>query len=136
MPIAQRISINLLTRNIALATEFYRSLCGLELVHDESWYVVLAMTPESSFQLGLIDWVSEFVPRAARGEAQGAYLEIVVKDVEAALAAIRHFDIEVIEEPTVFGEQTRAVLRDPDGHLIDLSTPHARYLIPPRKAVA
>jgi catechol 2,3-dioxygenase-like lactoylglutathione lyase family enzyme len=136
MPIAQRISTNLLTRDIAASTEFYRSLCGFRQVHTESWYVVLATSPESAFQLGLIDWVSEFVPRAARGEAQGSYLEVVVEDVAAAVDAIRPYGTEIIEEPTLFGEQTRAVIRDMDGHVIDLTTPHARYIIPPRKAVA
>lgn len=136
MPTAQRIAVNLLTRDIGRSTEFYRRLCDLEPIHSESWYVVLAMAPESPFHLGLIDWVSEFVPRAARGEAQGSYLEIIVDNVEAALAAISHFNTEIIEEPTVFGQQTRAVMRDIDGHVIDLSTPHSHHIIPPRKAVA
>ena len=136
MPIAQRISTNLLTRDIIRATEFYRILCGFRQVHTESWYVVLATSPDSPFQLGLIDRVSEFVPRAARGEAQGSFLEIVVDDVSSAIEAVREFGTEIIEEPTLFGEQTRAVLRDLDGHVIDLTTEHARYRIPPRKAVA
>lgn len=136
MTIAQRISTNLLTRDIAGSTAFYKALCGFRQVHTESWYVVLATSPESPFQLGLIDWVSEFVPKAARGVAQGSYLEIVVDDVLAAVDAIRSFDVQIIEEPIAYGEQTRAVIRDLDGHVIDLTTPHARYTIPPRKAVA
>lgn len=136
MTIAQRISTNLLTRDIAGSTAFYKALCGFRQVHTESWYVVLATSPESPFQLGLIDWVSEFVPKAARGVAQGSYLEIVVDDVLAAVDAIRSFDVQIIEEPITYGEQTRAVIRDLDGHVIDLTTPHARYTIPPRKAVA
>ncbi len=136
MTIARRISTNLLTRDIAASTDFYKALCGFRQVHTESWYVVLATSPDSPFQLGLIDWVSEFVPKAARGVAQGSYLEIVVDDVLAAVDAIRAFDIQIIEEPVVYGEQTRAVIRDLDGHVIDLTTPHARYTIPPRKAVA
>ena len=136
MTIARRISTNLLTRDIAASTDFYKALCGFRQVHTESWYVVLATSPDSPFQLGLIDWVSEFVPKAARGVAQGSYLEIVVDDVLAAVDAIRAFDVQIIEEPVVYGEQTRAVIRDLDGHVIDLTTPHARYTIPPRKAVA
>ena len=134
--IAHRISTNLLTRDIAASTEFYRALCGFRQVHTETWYVVLASAPDSPFQLGLIDWVSEFVPRAARGIPQGSYLEIVIDDVPAAVDAIRDFGVEIIEEPATFGEQVRAVIRDLDGHVIDLTTPHARYVIPPRKAVA
>lgn len=136
MPIAHRVSVNLLTRDIAASVAFYQALCGYQQVHAEEWYAILAAGPESSFQLGLIDWVSEFVPRAARGEAQGSYIEIVVDDVAAAVDAIRSFDTEIIEEPTVWGEQTRAVIRDLDNHVIDLTTPHARFTLPPRKTVA
>ncbi|WP_127752496.1 VOC family protein [Devosia sp. 1566] len=136
MPIAQRISINLLTRNIADNIAFYQALCGFQIVHQEAWYVVLAASPDSQFQLGLIDWVSEFVPRAARGEPQGAYLEVVVEDVAGAVEAIRPFGTEIIEEPTTFGPLTRAVLRDLDGHVIDVVSPGARYTIPPRRTVA
>ncbi|UXN73054.1 hypothetical protein N8D56_18810 [Devosia sp. A8/3-2] len=135
MAIAHRISTNLLTHDIAASTEFYRALCGFRQVHTETRYVVLASQPDSPFQLGLIDWVSEFVPCAARGVARGSYLEIVVDDVPAAIDAIRPFEVEIIEEPMTFGEQVRGVIRDLDGHVIDLTTPHARYVIPPRKAV-
>jgi catechol 2,3-dioxygenase-like lactoylglutathione lyase family enzyme len=136
MPIAHRVSANLLTRDLAASAAFYKALCGFQQVHAEPWYVVLAASPDASFQLGLIDWVSEFVPKAARGEAQGSYLEIVVDDVAAAVESIRAFDTQIIEEPTVYGEQTRAVIRDLDNHVIDLTTPQARFTIPPRKAVA
>jgi catechol 2,3-dioxygenase-like lactoylglutathione lyase family enzyme len=136
MPIAQRVSINLLTRDIAANVRFYQALCGFQVVHQEAWFVVLAASPDSQFQLGLIDWVSEFVPRAARGEAQGSYLEVVVEDVAAAVEAVRSFGTEIIEEPTTFGELTRAVLRDHDGHVIDVCSPGARYTVPPRRTVA
>ena len=136
MPIAHRVSVNLLTRDIAASVAFYKALCGYEQVHAEPWYAILAASPDSPFQLGLIDWVSEFVPKAARGEAQGSFIEIVVDDVAAAVEAIRPFDTEIIEAPTVFGEQTRAVIRDLDNHVIDLTTPHARFTIPPRQTVA
>lgn len=136
MTIAHRISANLLTRDLAASSAFYQALCGFGIVHQESWYVILAAAPDSAFQLGLIDWVSEFVPRAARGVPQGSFLEVVVDDVAAAVDAVRSFDTEIIEAPTQFGEQTRAVIRDLDGHVIDIATPHTRFIIPPRKSVA
>lgn len=30
---------------------------------------------------------------------------------------------------------TRAIIRDPDGHVVDLTTPNARFLAPPRTSV-
>jgi catechol 2,3-dioxygenase-like lactoylglutathione lyase family enzyme len=136
MPATPRFTISLLTRDISRSVAFYRALSGFELVHSEDWYAVLAASAGSPFQLGLIDWTSEFVPRAARGTAQGAFIEIVVEDVPAALAGVRGFDIEIIEEPQPFGDMMRAVVRDLDGHVVDITTPHARYHIPPRQHVA
>jgi catechol 2,3-dioxygenase-like lactoylglutathione lyase family enzyme len=136
MPATSRFTITLLTRDISRSIAFYQALTGFGLVHSEDWYAVLAASPDSAFQLGLIDWTSEFVPRAARGTAQGAFIEIVVEDVPRALAALEGFDIEVIEEPQRYGDMMRAVVRDLDGHVVDITTPHARYLIPPRQHVA
>jgi catechol 2,3-dioxygenase-like lactoylglutathione lyase family enzyme len=136
MPLASRVSVNLLTRDVPRSAAFYEALCGYRQIHAESWYIVLATSPDSTFQLGLIDWVSEFVPKAARGERQGSYIEIVVDDVAAAVDAVRSFDIEIIEEPAAYGDLTRAVIRDIDGHVIDITTPNAQFTIPPRKTVA
>ncbi|KKB12714.1 hypothetical protein VE25_05620 [Devosia geojensis] len=128
------LSTNLLTRDIRGSTDFYQRLTGFELVRSEPWYALLAPGPDSDAQLGLIDWVSEFVPKAARGEAQGSYIEIVVPDVIAALDAVRSFDIEIIEQPgDVHGE--RAVLRDLDGHVVTLITPQGRFAVPPEQHV-
>lgn len=135
MSAALGLSSNLLTRNLAGSIEFYRLLTGFDLVRSEAWYALLAPNPESDAQLGLIDWVSEFVPKAARGEAHGSYIEIVVPDVEAALAAVNGFDIEVIEEPLEHYRGSRAVLRDLDGHVITIVTPEARFALPPEHRV-
>ena len=128
------LSTTLLTRDIRNSIDFYQRLTGFELVRSEPWYALLAPGPESDAQLGLIDWVSEFVPRAARGEAQGSYIEIVVPDVPAALDAVRSFDIEIIEQPGD-ARADRAVLRDLDGHVVTLVTPEGRFATPPEQHV-
>lgn len=135
MPAALGLSSNLLTRNLAGSIEFYRLLTGFDLVRSEPWYALLAPHAESDAQLGLIDWVSEFVPKAARGEAQGSYIEIVVPDVEAALAAVGDFEVEIIEKPLEHYRGIRAVLRDLDGHVITIVTPEARFALPPEQGV-
>ncbi|GLQ55322.1 VOC family protein [Devosia nitrariae] len=135
MPAALGLSSTLLTRNLDDSIDFYRRLTGFDLVRSEPWYALLAPGPESDAQLGLIDWVSEFVPKAARGIPQGAYIEIVVPDVQAALAAVESFDIEVIEEPLEHYRGSRAVLRDLDGHVITIVTPEARFALPPEHHV-
>ena len=135
MPAAKTLCTYLLTRDVAASASFYSALCGYQPVRRESWFTLLAPSADSLVQLGLVDWVSEFVPRAARGDAQAHYLEFVVDDVHAALSAIGGFDVEIIEHPIEHGPAAKAVLRDIDGHVITLVTPQSRFAEPPRQHV-
>jgi hypothetical protein len=81
--------------------------------------------------------VSELVPRAARGIAEGTYLSIVTEDVDAALAVAAEFELEVIERTETVGADTlHAVIRDLDGRVVELTTPAAHLALPPRQTIA
>jgi len=136
MTSANIVCTYLLSRDLDVSRRFYTALCGYQAVEQGEWFVVLARGPESQTQLGLIDWVSQFVPRAARGEAQGGFLEIVVDDVAAALDAVAGFSVEITEAPEPDDPTARAVLRDPDGHVIALTTIRGRFSQPPQKSAA
>ncbi len=133
MPAAHSVTTYLLTRDVAASTEFYGALCGYLPVHRGGWFTLIAPSADVGMQIGLVDWVSEFVPRAARGDAQAHYLEVVVDDVHAALAAVESYGVEIIEYPIEHGAQARAVLRDLDGRVITVVTPTSRFLEPPRQ---
>ncbi len=135
MPAAHSVTTYLLTRDIAASIDFYGALCGYLPVYRGDWFTLIAPSSDAAVQIGLVDWVSEFVPRAARGDAQAHYLEVIVDDVHAALAAVERFAVEIIEHPIEHGEQARAVLRDLDGHVITVATPTSRFLEPPRRHV-
>ena len=52
------------------------------------------------------------------------FLTLVVDDVFAAVERARALEVEIIEEPVALDYgQTRALIRDPNGLVIDLSTP-------------
>jgi catechol 2,3-dioxygenase-like lactoylglutathione lyase family enzyme len=128
---------NLLTRDVERCAAFYKLLCGLSEVRRTESYVLLAAADGDSFSIAVMDWVSELVPRAARGIAAGTYLTFVLDDVAAALAIVRDFELEVIEE-TPAGEAgpLHAVVRDIDGRVVELVTPAAHLALPPRQRVA
>jgi catechol 2,3-dioxygenase-like lactoylglutathione lyase family enzyme len=132
---AYRIQVNILARDISETTLFYQRITGLALIEDESWYTLLADSDQFDFALCVIDQVSEFVPRAARGTAAGSYFTLVVRDVDAAVAAARLMDVEIIEEPQRTDQGSRAILRDPNGVVVDIVTPSARFTVPPQKRV-
>lgn len=132
----RRLVLSLLTRDVERNAKFYSLLCGISEVQRSDAYILLAGPAGTSMEIALIDWVSELVPRAARGEPQGSYLSLVIDDVEIALTLVREFGLEIVEETR--GEQgvLQAVVRDLDGRVIELSTPEVHLILPPKQTVA
>ena len=126
MPALKRVIFNILCKSLDASVSFYRQLADFETLYESDWYVVLCPPGQEMVQLGLIDQVSEYTPRHAWGMHEGTYLTLVVDDVFEAVRRARDLAAEVIEDPVVlpFG-QTRALIRDPNGLVIDLSTPTA-----------
>ena len=123
-PKLRRVLFNILCKDLERSTAFYRGLADFSLVYDSDWYVVLTAPGVPGLELGLIDEASEFTPDHTRGAREGAFLTLVVDDVFAAVERARQLDAGVIEEPVALDYgQTRAMIRDPDGMVIDLSTP-------------
>jgi catechol 2,3-dioxygenase-like lactoylglutathione lyase family enzyme len=128
-----RLRYNILAKDIPTSVAFYRDLLGLDVVDRDSWFVTLARPGDEAFALDIVDQVSEFVPRAARGIAAGSYLSLLTEDVAAAVAIARAHDVEIIEETP--GTAGRAVIRDPNGIVIDIATEFGFVAMPPRDAV-
>lgn len=123
-PRLRRVLFNILCKDMTTSVSFYRELVNFSEIYSSDWYVVLTAPDVPGLELGLIDQVSEFTPRHAWGMHEGTFLTLVVDDVFAAVDRARALDVEVIEEPVAleYG-QTRALIRDPNGLIIDLSTP-------------
>lgn len=123
-PRLRRVLFNVLCKDMGRSVSFYEQLANFTVVYSSDWYVVLSAADVPGLELGLIDQVSEFTPRHAWGTHEGTYLTLVVDDVFAAVERARLLDVEVIEEPVALAYgQTRALIRDPNGMVIDLSTP-------------
>ena len=130
----RQLVTNLLTRDLARSTSFYQRLLGFEVIKSSNVYVLLG-TSGSGLALCLIDWVSELVPRAARGVPEGNYLSLLTDDIEQGLAVAREFEVEIIEATPTENGTIRAVIRDLDGRVVELTTPAAHLLVPPEKTV-
>lgn len=119
-----RIIFNILAKDIGETARFYETLCGLSRLYTSDWYIVLTPGDERSYELGIIDEVSEFVPKAARGLFAGGYLTLVVDDVHAANARARDMEADIVSPPTALDYgQTQMLLRDPNGVVLDISSP-------------
>lgn len=137
MPAAvTRLVYNILAKDLATSALFYERLAGFQPIGTSDFQVVLA-APGGGVEIALIDQVSEFVPRGARGVIQGTFMTLVLEDVVHAVNLAREMGVEVVEEAqTIGGGATRAVIRDPNGLIIDLATPGAELYLPPRDSVA
>lgn len=119
-----RIIFNILAKDIEETARFYEALFGLERLYASEWYILLTPSGELAYELGIIDEVSEFVPKAARGLFAGGYITLVVDDVWEAHAKAIEIGADVVSPPGAmeYG-QTQMVLRDPNGVVVDISTP-------------
>jgi catechol 2,3-dioxygenase-like lactoylglutathione lyase family enzyme len=123
-PKLRRVLFNILCKDMTTSVTFYKQLANFQEVYSSDWYVVLTAPDVPGLELGLIDQVSEFTPRHAWGMHEGTFLTLVVDDVFAAVERARALEVEVIEDPVALDYgQTRALIRDPNGLIIDLSTP-------------
>lgn len=124
MPALKRVLFNILCNDLEASVRFYAALVDFRIAYQNEWCAVLCPPGQENVQLGLIDRVSEFTPRHAWGMHEGAYLTLVVDDVFEAVARAQDLGVEVIEEPVAqaYG-QSRALIRYPNGLIIDLSTP-------------
>lgn len=123
-PKLNRVLFNILIKDMATSVDFYRRIVDLQPIYESEWFVVLTPPGQPNVQIGLIDQVSEFAPRHAWGTHEGAYMTFVVDDVFGALEAAREMGVEIIEEPVALDYgQTRLLVRDPNGMILDLSTP-------------
>ena len=124
MALLKRVLYNILCKNLEDSVAFYTALVDFRILYQSDWYVVLTPPGQDNVQLGLIDQVSEFTPRHAWGMHQGTFLTFVVDDVFEAVERARELGVDVIEEPVALAYgQSRALIRDVNGLVLDLSTP-------------
>lgn len=133
-----RIRFNILAKDIQQSMRFYRRVFGMVEAEGESrsWVKVLVLPGEKRFEVALVDEVSEYVPRGSRGIAEGAYITFVVDDVVAAVVEAHEEGVEVIEDAYGAGNDIHAVIRDPNGVIIDLFTPEAARHTPPSELLS
>ncbi|CDP52440.1 VOC family protein [Paradevosia shaoguanensis] len=136
MPVTHRIRFNILCKDLSDSAAFYQRVFGMVETETHGWLRVFSLPGETRLELGLIDEVSEFVPRGARGIVEGAYITFVIEDVVAAVHAAHAEGVEIVEDARGFGNAVHAVIRDPNGIVIDLFTPEAAVQMPPSELLA
>lgn len=118
-----RCFVNICSDDLAVTRDFYVNLLGFKTSFDSDWFVLLT-AGDSHTSIGIMQRDHEVVPKLARGNATGMYVTVVVDDLEKVFAQARELNVPIAEEPTdLFYGQRRMLVIDPNGVLVDVSSP-------------
>lgn len=118
-----RILTNICSDDLPASKDFYCTLFDLEVAFDSDWFLQL-ISKDKHLELGIIDRKNDLVPKAYQEMPNGFYLTFVVDDADAVYEIAKSAQFEVLAEPldTSYG-QRRVLLKDPNGALVDVSSP-------------
>ncbi len=121
----RRLLINLCSSDLVKSKNFYTTLFDFRIDYESDWFVNL-VSEGRDLEIGIIEADHELVPEAFRGKPSGVFLTLVVDDAAAVFEIAKGMGVEVVEEPKLtFYGQKRVLLKDPDGVLVDVSSPES-----------
>lgn len=118
-----RIMTNICSDNLSESRDFYTKLFDFNVDYDSDWFIHL-ISKDKKLELGIIDRTNQIVPRDFQNNPQGFYVTFVVDNVDSIFKIAESEKFEIISEPTdTFYGQRRLLLKDPNGTLVDVSSP-------------
>ena len=118
------ISTRIITADVRRLVDFYEMVTGVAAIWGNELFAEIA-TPIGTLAIGSDKTVPLFGAGSAEAAAnRSAILEFIVEDVDAEYERLCEQVGEVVTAPTTMPGGNRALLfRDPDGNLVNLSTP-------------
>ena len=118
-----RFFTNICSDHLSQSRDFYTTLFDMEVSFDSDWFVNL-LSKDKRFEIGIISRTHEIVPADHQVSPQGFYLTFIVENVDRLYEIVQEKGLAILEKPhdTFYG-QRRMLLKDPDGTLVDVSTP-------------
>lgn len=123
MKTINRMMINICSERLSESRDFYTKLFDFNVDYDSDWFVHL-ISKDKQLELGIIKRNSEIVPENFQHIPQGFYITFVVQSADEAFEVAKVEGLEILSEPTdTFYGQRRLLLKDPNGSLVDISSP-------------
>lgn len=118
-----RLMTNICSDKLSESRDFYTRLFDLDINYDSDWFVHL-VSKNSKLELGIIDRKHDIVPVEFQQLPKGFYIIFVVDSADEIFEIAKSENFEVISAPsdTHYG-QRRLLLKDPNGTLVDVSSP-------------
>lgn len=118
-----RLIINICSDKLAESKDFYTRLFQFKIDYDSDWFVHL-ISKDKQLELGIIEKTNQIVPKEYQNLPQGFYLTFVVDNVDDIYKIAKEQKCEIVEAPNdTFYGQRRLLLKDPNGALVDVSSP-------------
>ncbi|UII77839.1 VOC family protein [Flagellimonas sp. HMM57] len=118
-----RLMTNICSENLAESRDFYTKLFDFNVDYDSDWFVHL-ISKDKKLELGIIDRTNEIVPKGFQNNPQGFYITFVVDNTDEIFEIAASENFEIVNEPAdTFYGQRRLLLKDPNGTLVDISSP-------------
>jgi len=120
----QRCFTNILSASVDDTATFYEQVLGMNRHFDSDWFVVLTHKAMPSLELGILQRTHDIVPDTIKNPPTGVMITFVVDDCSAIHTQALKHGVKIIEPPTdmPYG-QRRMLLLDPDGTMVDVSSP-------------
>ncbi|MEM7550472.1 MAG: VOC family protein [Bacteroidota bacterium] len=123
MKALKRLLINICSEKLTESRDFYISLFDFKVDYDSDWFIHL-ISENKKLELGIIDRNNDLVPKGFKNNPDGFYISFVVDDVGEFYELAKSKGIPMINKPeNTFYGQRRLLLEDPNGVLLDVSSP-------------
>lgn len=123
MKTLNRLLINICSDNLPKSKEFYIKLFDFQVDYDSDWFIHL-ISKDKNLELGIIDRTNDIVPKDVQNRPQGFYITFVVDSADELHKIAKQEKFDIVSEPSdTFYGQRRLLLKDPNGTLVDISSP-------------
>lgn len=113
-----------LSDDLRATRDWYTSLLGYVADFESDWFIHLHGPENDQIELGIMARDSELIPQAHRARPVGGMLTVVVDDVDDLYRRAIGGGFTVVEPPRdLFYGQRRMLAKDPNGMLVDISSP-------------
>ena len=118
-----RLLTNICSERLLESREFYTKLFDFQIDFESEWFIHL-ISHSLKLELGIIDRKSQYIPECYQKSPVGVFITFVVDDSDTLYKIVKREGYEIVEEPhdTFYG-QSRFLIKDPNGMLIDISSP-------------
>ncbi|MDO4636480.1 MAG: VOC family protein [Lautropia sp.] len=127
----KRLLGNISSERLQESRDFYADLLDMEVVFESDWCIRLCPPGTPELELCIIQRNHPLLPADWRASPVGMYLTFVVDNVDDIHAKAVVRGLPIVQPPRdEFYGQRRFLTRDPDGALVDISSPCRRQPLP------